>query len=140
MIGLITDRQQSDVLLANAKGRYGFEDLNRVESAVDLLRQELEKLDVFLCLTVKTDWGAPQDFFPEDWPVAGQMARYLENIQAVAGALGLAPDLPETMDNLDHTGANNIELALQQAYGRLQGILNTYQFSGELYAGEENIL
>lgn len=137
---LITDRTEADVLLGNEKGRYGYADLNRVEAAVAELCALAKKLDIHQNLTVKTDWAAPDLFSVRDWPTESQMHRYLENIRSVCAALGTVPVLPQTMEKLDWQGANQIEQALQTAHLRLQSVLQTYHYSGECYAGEENIL
>lgn len=135
---LITDRTQADVLLGNEKGHYGHEDLNRVEKAVMQLCIYAEKLDVHPHLTIKTDWAAPGVFSPQSWPGESQMHRYLENVRRLCTAVGTDLALPQTMENLDWQGANQIEQALQAAHMRVQGVLQTYHYSGECYAGEEN--
>lgn len=138
MVNLITDRTQADVLLGNSKGRYDCSDLNRVESAVKKLQAQMEKLDIHLALTVKTDWKFSDTFSQKNWPVKPQMERYLQNIRILADALHVQPQLPKSMDHLDHLGANHIEQTLMAVADRIQGIRNTYKYSGELYAGEEN--
>lgn len=115
-MNLITDRTASDVLLGTAKGRYGFEDLNRVETAVAELCGLAEEVGIYLDLTVKMDWGAPGDFSVGTWPTQQQMARYLNNVQIIRKTLGLPDILPSSMQNLTETQANNIELTLQMAY------------------------
>lgn len=108
----ITDRTKADVLLGNAKGGYGYEDLNRVETAV----AELSTL-LGLNLTTKTDWSV------SSLPLAADMDRYLGNVAAIRtkaislGASSVFPALPSSMVNLNWTGANNIERVLELAYG-----------------------
>lgn len=137
---LITNRTEADVLLENARGTYGYEDLNRVEAAVEQLCALVKQLDIHLDLTTKTDWELPGVFNVATWPTAEQMARYLDNVCALCDALDLKANLPETMAHLTFEGANKIENALLLVYNRVQGVLQTYQFSGEFYAGEENVL
>lgn len=137
---LITNRTEEDVLLQNSRGTYGHEDLNRVEEAVAKLCTLAKQLDIQLDLTTKTDWGVPGAFSLDTWPTAEQMARYLGNVCALCDALSLKTSIPKTMEHLTFEGANEIENALLLVYNRVQGVLQTYQFSGELYAGEENVL
>ena len=137
-MNLITDRTQADVLLGNEKGHYGYDDLNRVEKAVEQLCSIAQKLDSHLALNVKTDWTAQGAFSPQSWPAQSQMHRYLENVRTLCNALAITADLPQTMEKLDWHGANQIEQALQTAHLRIQGVLQTYHYSGECYAGEEN--
>lgn len=137
-MNLITDRTKSDVLLGTEKGVYGIADLNRVESAVAELLALAKALDVRCNLKVKTDWGLPGEFSAETWPAKGQMERYLSNVNRLCQAMELAADLPSSMDHLTWKGANQIEQALLLTYARIQNILQTFRFSGELFAGEEN--
>ena len=134
---LITDRTEADVLLGNQKGRYGCSDLNRVEGIVGELLAQLPELDLHLSLDTRTDWALTDVFSPETWPVKSQMERYLGNIRAFCGVLGLQPELPQSMDFLTYEGANQIEQALLLAGKRIEAVQNTYRFSGELIAGEE---
>lgn len=133
----VTDRTEADVLLGNAKGRYSAEDLNRVESAVAELCALAVCLDVHLDLITKTDWSGPGVFSQNNWPTESQMERYLQNVNTLCDRFSLGAGLPGSMADLDHQGANAIEQALQQTYKRIDAILSTYRYSGEIYAGEE---
>lgn len=129
----ITDRTELDVIMGTSKGRYGAADLNRVESGVGKISESLG-----LNLTVKTDWMAPGDYDPDTWPVESQMARYLENIRSIQMVFGLGfIRLPTSMDRLTYVTANNIERILSRAEQLTDGILSTYRYSGDLFAGEE---
>lgn len=126
---LITDRGPAAV--------YEYTDLNRVESAVAEIAAMFPQLGITAEIHAKTDWGLPGDFTSNSWPVAGQMARYLSNIEKIKTLFPNSVILPETMDALTWTGANNIEKVLQIAFERIGGIQNAYRYSGELFAGEE---
>lgn len=135
---LIYDRTEADVLLRNAKGQYNAEDLNRVEQAVGELILLATQLDMDISLTVKTDWAIPGAFSASRWPTESQMQRYLCNVVALCDAFTLPHSgVPDTMRKLTWEGANAIEEALWSVHERIQGILQTYQYSGELFAGEE---
>lgn len=131
---LIYDRTREDVTHRTPKGNYGWEDLNRVERAVESLCEELKKLDIHLLLETKTDWTLPGN----DWPVPAQMQRYLGNVQKVAEVLQLSHSLPQSMEHLDYQNANRIEYALMAAENRVRSVCDAFQFSGECIAGEEN--
>lgn len=137
---LITDRTEADVLLGNEKGQYGYQDLNRVEQAVQTLCTLAARLDIHPELTTKTDWGLPGLFSADSWPAQSQMDRYLQNVHTLCHMLSVAAPLPETMVHLTWQGANAIENALQEVYLRVQGVLHTYRYSGDVFAGEENCL
>ena len=136
----VFDRTESDVLLGNQKGRYTHQDLNRVESAVSELCLLAKKLDVHITLQTKTDWAPPGTFSVNTWSTHSQMQRYLHNVHALCDALDIQQSLPSSMENLNWEGANAIEKSLAMTLERVQGIINTYQYSGELIAGEEQIL
>lgn len=138
-MNLVTDRTEEDVFLGTEKGRYGYKDLNRVEGAVQELLALAKGLDNSPELVVKTDWGIPGDFSKETWPTESQMARYLKNVHSLCDSLMLQMTLPFNMRNLTAEGANDIEKALEKAYERVVGILNTFKYSGELFAGEEYV-
>lgn len=137
MIDLITDRTEADVLSGGIAGGYSYNDLNRVEEAVQFLDLLAQDLDIHLDLLTKTDWGPPEEFSAETWPVDSQMARYLGNVKALCTSMNLDVPLPATMRFLTVEGANNIERALEKVCEHIQNIIQTYQYSGELFAGEE---
>ena len=115
------------------RGAYNYTDLNRVETVVAYVADELAgALDIlqdyatemgvswddyygvpydpddYESLTVKTDWDET------DIPSATQMARYIGNIKLIRDAI---PDssnawIPDTMDGLTYETANNIEQLL----------------------------
>ena len=133
---LITDRSPADI--QNEKGRYTFEDLNRVERAVQLLAAYAKVVEADLRLPCKTDWGLPGVFSRDTWPVKSQMERYLSNVRALRDRYAPQSPLPESMENLTWQGANQIEYALLCIHEVLVERLHTFQCSGELIAGEEN--
>lgn len=137
---LITDRTAADVHLGTEKGRYNATDLNRVERAVEELLQLGKALDIPGQWSIKTDWDLPEAFDSYYWITESQMARYLGNVEGLCSAVELAAELPQTMAHLTYQGANQIEQALCLAEKRILNILDTFRYSGELFAGEENRL
>lgn len=133
----ITDRTESDALLGNEKGKYSFTDLNRVESAVSQIAEQITELGYAIRLQTKTDWALPGNFSAESWPTESQMTRYLQNISDIRKVFLIPTQVPETMEKLDWNGANSIEKVLQTAFARIPGIKQAYRYSGEIYAGEE---
>lgn len=135
----ITDRTEADVLLGNEKGVYSYTDLNRVEGNVKLLAEALTKLGYFLNIAVKTDWELPGDFSAVGWPAESQMERYLRNVCTIRNFFPLEGkgSLPKSMDKLTWQSANLIEMILEHAWGRIEGIKQVWKYSGEIYAGEE---
>lgn len=134
---LITDRTEMDVISGTQKGVYSVTDLNRVENAVKEIGFMLSDLGFAVALKTKTDWSIINDFSINSWPVETQMQRYLSNIDAIKKTLSIQIQIPKTMDLLNWSSANNIERVLQTAYTRIEGIKNSYRYSGELIAGED---
>lgn len=134
----ITDRTEADVLMGTAKGVYQDADLNRVEEAVAEISAQFHALGIGLKLVVKTDWKPPEDYSPGDWVTEKQMARYLENVAAIRGLFPVAIRLPQSMADLTWEDANNIEKILKAAAERIAAMKQSYRYSGEFYAGEEN--
>lgn len=133
---LITDRTEADVLLGNEKGVYSYTDLNRVESSVAQISEEITALGYSLILQTKTDWGLPGDYSPSSWPVESQMKRYLKNVEDIRRTFVISTGIPKSMEKLDWNGANNIEKVLETAFERISGIKQSFRYSGEIYAGE----
>lgn len=133
---LITDRTESDALLKNEKGVYGYVDLNRVEAAVEEISALFPTLGLNLTLTTKTDWGMPGSFSIAGWPVSSQMQRYLGNVSAIKSAFGISMQLPSSMARLTWRGANNIEKLLEMAFTRATNTIESFFYSGEIFAGE----
>ena len=96
-------------------------------------------MGIDIACVVKTDWRTTQDFSPDTWPTTSHMERYLGNVYAICKALGLQEDLPKTMARLNVQGANSIEKALENAYRKIQEIVQDNQVSGTDNAGEENV-
>lgn len=136
----VTDRTKMDVLLGTKKGFYGLEDLNRVEAAVREISEVAKLLGVKETVETKTDWGSPGVFSADQWPTKTQMLRYINNVHIVCSSVEMAAGLPDTMEGLTWEGANQIEIALQNAYERIQKTIINIRYSGEIFAGEENYL
>ncbi len=133
----ITDRTESDALLGNEKGVYSYTDLNRVEEAVKEIAESIIALGFSKKFETKTNWGLPENFSVREWPVESQMKRYLRNVSEIQRIFIISTHPPASMEKLDWNGANNIEKILQTAFARIEGIKQSYRYSGEIYAGEE---
>lgn len=137
MIQLITNRTQADVDSKAEKGSYGHEDLNRVEKAVEEIAAYFPQLGIGLTPVTKTDWARPGDYDPESWPTDGQMRRYLSNVEGIRDRLCPGQPLPESMEKLTWSGANEIEQALSRGQEAIPRIIQAWKYSGGFFAGEE---
>lgn len=125
----MTAAEKADWYGDAAKGAYNYTDLNRVETAVEVLAQNLG-----LNLITKTNWTAWDD------PVVSEMERYLGNVVAIRDACPSDvefPALPVTMQKLTYEGANSIERVLLLVYELLLGdSTKSTARSGDIYCGE----
>ena len=148
---LVTDRTQADVDYARSlcakgianmtadeltafngplKGMYNYTDLNRVETAVAYVAAELASVPSALVdfdpsdyssVSVKTNWKA------SDYPTNLQMVRYIANIKLIRDAFPEASIawIPDTMDDLDYSSANNIEQLLKDIDAAYHELVNS---------------
>lgn len=126
---LITNRKSS--------ATYEYTDLNRVEAAVEAIAAHFDQLGIGRKLVTKTDWASPGDFSENSWPTSAQMTRYLQNVKRIKELFPNSVRLPTSMNWLNYVSANNIEKVLQIAMERIDGIKQSFQYSGEIFAGEE---
>jgi hypothetical protein len=118
---------------------YGYEDLNRVEAAVEIIGRECTMMGIEFSPVTKTDWALPENFTIQSWPVYSQMKRYLDNVTRIKSIFPSSVPLPKSMDRLNWVGANNIERVLKISLEQIEGIKESYRYSGEIFAGEELI-
>jgi hypothetical protein len=147
---LITDRTQSDVnrwrTLRNkgfaamtadereewmqpTKGSYGATDLNRVGEVMLFLLDLVDKLGIYMPLDIKTDW---QD---GDIPSSVQLELYIININTLRTAVAGLPSVPDTHNNLDYNGANEIEQMFVVMEVVIGHIMAAFRHSGVTISG-----
>ncbi len=132
-IANMTDTELAE-WLAPSKGAYNHTDLNRVEEAVAKLTSYLTALGRGDGLYPTRRWS------PNEAPNATDMQRYIANIRTIRNALPelhhIMPQAPASMVNLTYEGANAIEEILSYAMQYVEGRIQAYPFSGEIYGGE----
>lgn len=130
---LVTDRTQSDVANGTEKGYYNASDLNRVGAAVTYLRDRFTEYGYIVDVAPKIGW------VQANIPTESDMTLYLANIGVIQGVIPLpdfTPEIPESMDNLTFTEANNIERVLEIADQMLTNSLIAVWYSGDILSGE----
>ena len=138
---LIFDRTASDVEYARnnpsakewLKGCYNYIDLNRVEKSCKYLSDLLNSYGYVNLIDEKTDWNI------DDIQTVEQMARYLNNVKILMGTFILkkdTPKLPETMNKLTYTQANNIEKILYDISELIEKMEAMFRYSNTFYSGE----
>lgn len=119
---LITDRTQQDVTERNSKGYYAASDLNRVGYAVEYLAGRLKESGVTVTVAPVMTWT------DAEWGTPTAMRAYLADVQTMRGALKLAestPTIPEDMEKLTYTEANQIEMILLALDTHIKNMLMT---------------
>lgn len=154
VLNLITDRTKADVerarylaakgwanmteeeraeWSAGLKGAYNVSDLNRVGAAVDYVAGRFNALGYSLEVETKQNW------LVSDIPTSEQMAAYLNSVsylRPVVSVFPTTPEVPEDMEGLTYTEANNIEQILFDLDLVVKHIIAAWYYSGELYSGE----
>ncbi len=115
------------------KGAYNYVDLNRVESAVEYIANELTEAGYFVAPEVKTVWTV------KDHPTKADMERYFANVGLLRSILPMYPTTPKTpttKKKLDYLVANDIEQILSDVDRRINGIKQGWYYAGDVFTGE----
>lgn len=136
----MTDTEKSEwldeisITPSAARGMYTHVDLNRVETAVEVLASRLRELGYIPSISsVKTDWTYKDAF----WAVDAE--RYVSNVAALRKASIVfpnTPDAPGVGKKLDYSLANDIEKILEDIERVCDSIPKTWCHSGEVFMGE----
>lgn len=114
--------------------KYGYSDLNRVETKIAELQDRLNADFGFaISLDTKTDWART------DIPQRAQMERYRQNVAAIRAVIAVyasTPQTPDSMRFLTAQEANDIERILQDIERLLDNTEAAWFYSGEIYGGE----
>jgi hypothetical protein len=113
------------------KGGNNVADLNRVGSAVAMLRDILAEYGYTVNVTPKTDWedtDTPQRVI--------EMAVYLRNVQTLKDAFYGSTPLPTSMVGITVTDLNNIEQLLLEIETNINNMIAALWRCGELRCGE----
>lgn len=130
---LVTDRTAADVTAGNAKGTYNASDLNRVGAAMNYVADRLTAQGYAPVISPKTDW-TDSDWFT---PSAAQL--YLSDLAELRRQFAMiqtTPNVPDDMERLTYTEANNIEKILEDIDLLLTYALKACFFSGDVFSGE----
>jgi len=111
---LIFDRTNDNLTEGDPKGKYDYEDYNRVGQAVNYVAAEIGGTSI----VGKTDW------VNTSIPRSSDMNTYRSNVQTILDILELPNPLPTTNDAiLTILGANQIEKALYDAHNTVIRIM-----------------
>ena len=127
-----------DSLITNRTGGfYNHTDLNRVDQAVESLRDKMNGEYGFnFGFVVKTNWTMADLAQQNTWTL---IERYRQNVETIRAALAQKSDTPQTpasMNKLTAKEANDIEKILQAVEVLLDNISAAWFYSNEIYSGE----
>lgn len=130
----MTDAERAE-WRAGLKGAYNITDLNRVNNALEYLRNRLVEAGYLVGIEFipKTDWDGL------DVPTTADLTAYLNAVKVVREAITQkvsTPPVPPDNGGLDYQGANNIEQILIDIDDIIDKMQSMPVYCGELYAGE----
>lgn len=119
-------RQESDLINRTRKGWIGYEDLNRSEGNSQFLANLAD-----ISLTTKT-WTR------NDLPNETEYARIRDNVDTLRRNMQYFATTPKTPPNpLNAYGRwNDLEKILFDLYLKQMQVISSYNYTGEIYAGE----
>lgn len=116
-----------------SKGAYNYNDLNRVEAAVDYLAKKLKEIGYAVEIQGVRTWSV------NEVPTLSDMTRYLENVRRIREAfatLNTTPQMPASMIGLTYSGANAIEQILADVEVLMGNMVSSFINCGEIFGGE----
>ena len=116
--------------LDGSKGAYNSSDLERVDDAIQYLADLLSSYGYSVSVSPKTDWTI------DDIPCVADVDAYLSDVEAIKAAFYGTVPLPDSMNKLTVTGANNIEKLLLEIETYITKMAAAFVYSGEVYSGE----
>lgn len=114
------------------KGAYNASDLNRVGAAMVYIMGRFNGVGYSVAVNPRQNWVA------EDIPTQAEMTAYLLDVSVLRSILAKAttPAVPDDMERLTWTEANNIEKILLDIDELLTNMAAAWYHSGEIYSGE----
>ncbi len=128
----MTDEEKSE-WKTTLKGAYNFNDMNRVESAVEYVSNRLTEAGYVVLPIVKKDWTG------NDKPTLDDIKRHMKNIADIRAALTIfstTPESPTTEKRLTYQMANDMEQILIDVDDLISRMVSAYFYSNDLYSGE----
>jgi hypothetical protein len=131
---VVIDRTQADVQSKTEKGYYNCTDLNRVGHNVEYLAGVLNGYGYLVSVSPKTDWTI------SDIPRVADMTLYLADLNALKDKFYGTTPLPESMNNLTVTAANDIEKLLLEIETYINRMVAGFRKCGTFKSGQGVIL
>lgn len=131
--GTATEDELAEWNASGLKGSYNASDLNRVGAAMQYVADRLVEFGCAVSIDPKLDWTSG------DWPTPETMGTYLADLEELRSKFAMmqtTPTVPEDMEQLTYTEANNIEKILESIDILLTRASQAWFYSGDLFSGE----
>lgn len=131
--GTATEDELAEWNASGLKGSYNASDLNRVGAAMQYVADRLVEFGYAVSIDPKLDWTSG------DWPTPETMGTYLADLEELRSKFAMmqtTPTVPEDMEQLTYTEANNIEKILESIDILLTRASQAWFYSGDLFSGE----
>ena len=132
--GTATEDELAEWNASGLKGSYNASDLNRVGAAMQHVADRLVEFGYAVSIDPKLDWTS------DDWPTPETMGTYLADLEELRSKFAMmqtTPTVPEDMEQLTYTEANNIEKILESIDILLTRASQAWFYSGEVFSGED---
>ena len=133
-------RTVNDILNDTDRNYINYTDLNRIESRMQELTEQLNQYKYTNNIETKTDW-VKQESTEEitNFPLKTQIDRIRNNLQILIQSYYTypsTPNLPDTFENLDIYKINDVEKILYDLHIIIKSIENTFIYCGTVECGE----
>ena len=131
--GIATEDELAEWNASGLKGSYNASDLNRVGAAMQYVADRLVEFGYAVSIDPKLDWTSG------DWPTPETMGTYLADLAELRSKFAMmqtTPTVPEDMEQLTYTEANNIEKILESIDILLTKSAQVWYYSGEVFSEE----
>ena len=131
--GIASEDELAEWNAAGLKGSYNASDLNRVGAAMQYVADRLVEFGYAVSIDPKLDWTSG------DWPTPETMGTYLADLAELRSKFAMmqtTPTVPEDMEQLTYTEANNIEEILESIDILLTKSAQAWYYSGDVFSEE----
>lgn len=131
--GTASESELAEFNSAAMKGSYNASDLNRVGAAMQYVADRLGEFGYDVSIDQKLDWTSV------DWPTPETMGTYLADLEELRSKFAImqtTPTVPEDMEKLTYTEANNIEKILEDIDVLLTRSAQAWFYAGDPFSGE----
>ena len=131
--GTATEDELAEWNASGLKGSYNASDLNRVGAAMQYVADRLVEFGYAVSIDPKLDWTSG------DWPTPETMGTYLADLEELRSKFAMmqtTPTVPEDMEQLTYTEANNIEKILESIDILLTKSAQAWYYSGDVFSEE----